>query len=144
MAVTFAAPNTTLLNAFIGLTDYDADTFKITLHNAYTFDATHDEFTDVSASELSSGFGYTADTQTLSSVTAGQTGGTFVFDAANVTWTAAGGTIGPATDTWVHNSTSANDKLINAIDFGASESANDGADFNVNWNASGIFTGAFS
>ncbi len=144
MAVTFAAPNTTILNGRTGLTDDDSDSFKLSLHNSYTFDATHDEFTDVSASELATNFGYTSPGHVLTSVTAGQTGGTYVFDAANFSITASGGTIGPATDCWVYDDTSSGDKLICAIDFGGSESANDGADFNVNWNASGIFTGAFS
>ena len=144
IAVTFAAPNTTVENAFNGLTDHNTDTFKITLHNNYTFDATHNDFSDVSSSELASNFGYTQQTETLTTVTSVQAAGTYVFNADNVTWTASGGTIGPATDAWVYDDTATSDKLVCAIDFGASESANDGAEFNINWNASGIFTGAFA
>lgn len=144
MAITFNAPDTNILDAYTSLCDYDADVFKITLHNGYTFDSAHDTFSDVSGSEIATGSGYTQQTKQLASVTVGQTGGTFVFDAGNVIWVASGGTIGPATDSWVYDDTSTGDRLIFNLDFGASESAPDGSEFQINWNASGIFTGAFS
>lgn len=144
MAVTFNTPDNVIEDAFNGLCDYDADTFKIALLNAYTFSAAHDEWADVSANELSTANGYTSPGQNLASVTSGQTGGTYVFDAANVTWTASGGAIGPATDAEIYDDTSTNDRLTCNIDFGASETANDGSNFQINFNASGIFTGAFA
>ncbi len=144
MAVTYNAYDTFLELMGDNTIDMDGDTFGITLHNAYTFSAAHDEYADVSASEIATGNGYTQVTETLASVTWGQTGGTVVFDAANVTWSASGGSIGPATDAIVDSDTSTNDKLIFNIDFGASETAADASDFQINWNASGIFTGAFS
>ena len=144
MAVTFNAPNTNISDAYTGLTDYDTDSFKIILLNAHTFDPTHTQLSDVSGDEIATGNGYTQQTKTLTSVTAGQTGGTFVFDAANVSWTASGGSIGPATDAEIYDDTSTNDLLTCNIDFGASETAPDGQNFQINFNASGIFTGAFS
>jgi hypothetical protein len=144
MAVVYSAPDTFLELMGDNSIDMDGDTFKIALLNAYTFDAAHDEWADVSAAELATGNGYTSPGQNLASVTWGQTGGTVVFDAANVTWTASGGSIGPSTDAEIYSDTSVNDKLVCNIDFGASESAGDGSNFQINFNASGIFTGAFS
>ena len=146
MAVTFNAPDTNILYAYTGICDYDADTFKIALLNSYTFDSAHDTWSDVSSAELATGGGYTSPGQALSSVTAGQTGGTFVFDAANPVWAASGADIGPATDAEIYDDTptSPADPLICNIDFGASETAADGSNFQVNFNASGIFSAAFS
>jgi len=144
MALTFNAPDTNILDAYTSLCDYDFDTFKIILLNAYTFDANHDELADVSSFEIATGNGYTQQLKELTSVFVGQTGGTFVFDAANVVWTATGGSIGPTTDAEVYDDTSTGDRLIFNLDFGASETAGDGSNFQINWNASGIFTGAFS
>ena len=147
MAVTFQPYNSFLENLGTEEFDMDSDTFACTLHNNYTHAATHSQFSNVTdvAAELSATNNYTQGTA-LSTVTWGQTGGTVVMQADNVSWTASGGTIGPATDAVVYNDTSTtpDNQLVFSIDFGASESANDGADFNINWNASGLFTGAFS
>ena len=144
MAVTYNSYNAFIEYMGDNTIDMDGDTFVITLHNAYTFSSTQDEYSEPSTSEIATGFGYTQKAETLASVTWGQTGGTVVWDAANVTWTASGGTIGPATDAIVYSDTSSSDKLVCNIDFGQSESAGTGSDFQINWNASGIFTGAFS
>ena len=146
MAVTYNAYDSFLEFMGDNTIDMDACTtdFGFTLHNAYTFNAGHSEFSDVSATELATAGGYTQQTTTLTSSTWGQTGGTVVFDAANVSITATAGGIGPATDAIVDNDPSTNDKLVFDLDFGAAETAADGSSFQVNWNASGIFTGAFS
>ena len=144
MAVTYNSYDAFLEHMGNNTIDMDGDTFIITLHNAYTFGSTEDEYNEVSGTEIATGFGYTQQNEALTSVTWGQTGGTVVFDAANVTWTASGGSIGPATDAILYSDTSSSDKLVCNIDFGQSETAGPASDFQINWNASGIFTGAFS
>lgn len=68
-------------------------TFKLTLHSSsYTFAATHNVYADLT-NELSTANGYTNGGATLGSVTWSQTSGTATFDAADVVWTASGGSI---------------------------------------------------
>lgn len=124
--------------------DLDGDTFKIELYNStHAFNATHDRRADVSANALATGNGYTNPGQDLTSVTWVNSSGTITFDAADNTWTASGGSIGPADDAVIYSDTStvpAADLLAYSIDFGGSETAGDGTDFKITFNASGIFT----
>ncbi len=148
MAVTYNAYDSFLEAMGDNEIDMDGDSFKITLHNAYTFAASETIFADtnVTDTELSTAGGYTQQDETLLSVTWGQTGGTVIFKASNVSITATSGGIGPATDAIVYSDSSVtpDDQLVFNLDFGAAETAADGAAFQINWNASGIFTGAFS
>jgi len=126
--------------------DLDADTFAIMLMNSsHVFTATNTVRTDVSANQIATANGYTQATgggtgELLVSVTWVNSGGTITFDAADASWTASGGSIGPATDAVFFSDTAATDELAYSIDFGASETAGDGTDFKITWNASGIFT----
>lgn len=123
-----------------GSIDLDTDTFKIILlDSSHTFTATNTQLTDVSANEIANGNGYTTGGATLSSVTWTESSGTVTFDAADVTWTASGGSI-TATDAVIYDDTSTGDLLVASIDFGGSQTAGDGTDFKITWNASGIFT----
>jgi hypothetical protein len=61
------------------------------------------------------------------------------FDANDVTWTASGGSIAAAYGV-IYNDTDTNDPPLAYIDFDGTQSAGDGTDFLVSWNASGIFT----
>ena len=131
-------------NKFIDLDDVTADTFKIQLHtSAYTFAQTHIQKSELS-NELATNFGYTQGDEPLASVTWLDSGGTTTWDAANITWTASGGSIGPARQAVIYDETTSaasfTDALMMNIDFGADETAADTATFNINWNASGIFT----
>ncbi len=122
--------------------DLDTDTFKNELHNAYTFSAAHNARADVTGSALATANGYTNPGQNLSSVVWNTTSGTQKFDAADTSWTASGGSIGPATDAIVYSDTSTVpevDLLMCNVDFGASETAGDGTDFKVTWHANGLF-----
>ena len=140
MAVTISFYDTFIELMGDNTIDMDGDTFKIELHNAYTFSAAHDERADVSGTALATGNGYTNPGQNLASVTWSQTSGTTTGDAADVTWSASGGSIGPATEAIIYSDTSTNDKLVCDIDFGGSQTAGDGTDFKITFNASGIFT----
>ncbi len=127
--------------ASIGL---DANVFKAELYNStHTFTAANNDRADISANALATNFGYTNPGKNLASVTWAQATGTTTWDAANVTWTASGGTIGPADDCVIYDDDStspAADLLVCSIDFGGSENAGDGTDFLITFNASGIFT----
>jgi hypothetical protein len=118
--------------------DMDNDTFNIALMNSsHTFTAANTLWSQVSANEIANGNGYTTGGQALSSVTWGQTGGTVTFDAADVSWTASGGDIGPTTDAVIRETSGG--LLVCSIDFDASLTAADTADLLITLNASGIF-----
>lgn len=120
--------------------DLDGDTFKCELHNSLTFTATHTQRSNVSASALATGNGYTNPGQNLTSVTWVESSGVVTFDSADVSWTASGGTIGPATDAVIYSDTATNDELCWDVDFGESKSAGNGTDFKVVPDAAGWFT----
>lgn len=144
MAVTINAYNRHMEFALEAAVDHDGDTFKAELYNStHVYTATNAARSDVSANALATGFGYTNPGQNLSTVTVTESSGTITWDAADVTWTASGGSIGPADDTVIYDDTIASpviDALFFSIDHGGSQTAGDGTDFKITFNASGIFT----
>lgn len=125
-----------------GTIDLDTHTFKIQLHtNTYTPNrATQSVRADLS-NELSTGSGYTAGGATLGSVTWAQSSGTATFDAADPTWTASGGTIGPFRIAVIYDDTAASDELLCYCVLDSSDiSATDGQTVTIALNASGILT----
>ena len=141
MAVTMQFYEQFLVNVGNGNINLSSDTFKVILVNSYSFDAAHDEKTDVVASEIANGNGYTTGGEAITSQSWAWDGADsrVEFDGADITWTASGGSIGPATGAIVYSDTSTNDKLMAYIDFGGSETAGDGTDFKITWHADGIF-----
>lgn len=139
MAVTISAYDQTIAVGLDGTIDYNTDTFKAELYNSsHTFDQTDTVRADISANALGSGSGYTSPGQALASLVLSQTGGVTKWDADDVTWTASGGSIGPARHCVLMCTTT--DKLLFDINFGADQTAADGTDFKITFNASGIFT----
>ena len=121
--------------------DLDTDTFDIILMNStHTFSSANTVKADISANEIATANGYTQGAETLASVAWSETGGTTTFDAADVTWTASGGDIGPATDAVIYSETAGSDELMCSIDFDGPQTAGDGTDFKVTYSAPGIFT----
>ncbi len=113
------------------------DTYKVKLLTAATFNATHTTESAAGGTEVS-GNGYTTGGATLSGVTVTTvTTNDAMFDANDVTWSASGGSIA-ATYARIYNSTDSTPLAF--VDFGATETAGDGTDFKIVWNASGIFT----
>jgi hypothetical protein len=116
------------------------DTYKVKLLSAATFDASHTTLAGTGGTEATTGTGYTAGGQALSNVAVTTvTTNDAKFDADDLTWTASGGAI-TASYGIIYNDTDADDPPIAFIDFDGSQSAGDGTDFRVVWNASGIFT----
>lgn len=107
----------TLYNSFAeliadGTIDLDTHTFKIALlTSSYTPSAAHDEWADVSGSEVAGSFGYTTGGAALTGVTWGQTGGVATFTSSNQVWTASGGDI-TARYGVIYDDTSTGDKLL--------------------------------
>ena len=118
------------------------DTYKLKLYSALTPDVTHTTLAEVDAggTEATTGTGYTAGGATLANVavTTVNTNGA-QFDADDISWTASGGTIAAAYGV-IYNDTDANDPPIAVINFDGTQTAGDGTDFAVTWNANGIFS----
>lgn len=109
--------------------DFDADTFKIILVAAgYVFNrVTHVAYSDVSASELTTQYGYIAGGATLAGVTVEQNdtlnAGTVTWN--NVTWTASGGDL-VASGAIIYDDTTAIKFVIGYIDFGGTQTTANG------------------
>lgn len=120
-------------------------TFRLTLHSSsYTFAATHSVFADAT-NELSTANGYTSSGIALSSVSWTQSSGTATFDAADVVWTASGGSIVArrAVLRAVGTFNSLVDPLVCSILLDttpADVTTTTGNTLTIQWNASGIFT----
>lgn len=110
--------------------DFANDSFKIILmQSGFTFDKdTHHYYADLSASELSTGNGYTANNKTLAgvAVTEDDTDDRTEVTWSNVTWTASGGAIGPTPGAIVFDDTVANDPIVCYLDFGGDQTQADG------------------
>lgn len=141
MAVTVSFYNHFLELLGDGTLDMDGHSFKIALMDTvHEFDEEDEDWADVSANEIAAGNGYTTNGQVLAGVTWAQTDGTVKFDADNPVWTASGGSIETAYAAVIYDDTTAGDKLICTIDFGAGKAAEDGADLNIIFSeTNGIF-----
>jgi hypothetical protein len=113
--------------------DFANDSFKIILMaSGFVFNPdTHHGYADLSASELATGYGYTRNTKTLSSVlvTEDDTNDRTEVTWANVTWTASGGSIGPTPGAIIFDDTVTTptaDPIVGYIDFGGEQTQADG------------------
>lgn len=104
-----------------------------------TFTAANTTLASVTKTEVANGNGYTTNGATLANVAITQSGNDAKFDADDVTWTASGGSI-VASYGILYNDTDTDDPPVAFIDFDGSQTAGDGTDFKVIWNASGIVT----
>ena len=127
--------------------DLDGDTFDIILMNStHSFAQANTNKADIAANEIRTDNGYTQGAKTLASVTWAESSGTITFDAADTVWAASGGPIpssGDCTDAVIYSETSTSpsaDLLMCSIDFGQAVSAGSGTNFQITYNASGIFT----
>lgn len=138
MAVTISLYNHTA-KRFADGSNAAGDTYKVKLLSAGTFDATNTTLTATGGTEVS-GNGYTAGGATLANVAVTTvTTNDAKFDADDVVWSASGGSIA-AVAAIIYNSTDSNSPPVAFVDFGGTETAGDGTDFKIVWNASGIFT----
>jgi hypothetical protein len=117
-----------------------ANTYKVALYTAATFNATNTTLAGITKTEVASANGYTAGGVTLANVdvtTVGTNGAK--FDADNASWTASSGNIA-AEFAVLYNDTDSGKAPLVFIDFGQVETASDGTEFLIVWDANGIFT----
>ena len=97
------------------------------------FDPTSDlTYSDISANEIATEFGYTQKTKALATKSLDQVAGVLTLNADNLTWTAAAGAIETCKAMAIINDTHANDTVICCIEFGANYATADGTALTVN------------
>ena len=115
--------------------DESSDTYKIILMNttfAFNKDI-HDKLSDVTADQIATGNGYTQNSKTLTGVSLAENDTTDKATTiwGDVTWTAAGGSIGPAGAAIVYNDTVTEKPIAMCIDFGVDHTTTDGVSFQI-------------
>jgi hypothetical protein len=145
MPVTVSKYNSVHRDCVIGTIDLDdaaAGAFKLMLLGAgYTFSGTHTTVSDVVANEIANGNGYTAGGKALTNITLTLAGAVATFDADDVEWTAAGGSISARYAVLFYDAGAAGNsqrELMALVDFGQVETAAAGAPFKIIWPATGI------
>jgi hypothetical protein len=123
-----------------GTIDLDTHTFKVALSNTAPNAGTNTVFADIT--EIAAGNGYLAGGGTLTSVTWAETGagtGIFRWGAADFSWTASGGSIGPWRYFPVYDDTHASKPLVGYVDYGSSNTTLNGNSVTFDVGATGIF-----
>jgi hypothetical protein len=116
------------------------DTYKVKLLTAATFNATHTTLAATGGTEVANANGYvTGGTDVTGVAVTTVTTNDATFDADDTAWTATGGSI-TASYGILYNNTDTDSPPVAFIDFDGSQSAGDGTDFTIAWNASGILT----
>lgn len=148
MAVTVSFYDTFIERMGDGSMDMDTDSFKVILMSSgHSFASSHTAKSQVNSNQIASTNGYTQDSTVgeLKSVTWNFASSAQTFDAADLTWTASGGSITASHAVMYDDTMSTSggdpetDGLVCSINFGQSESAGDATDFKITWDSSGIF-----
>ncbi len=115
--------------------DLENDSLKAILMNtAFAFDKdAHATLADITASQLSTGNGYTQNDKALANVAVAEDDAN---DRAQLTcddpsWTASGGVIGPFGALIIYDDTTTDDTVLGCLDFGTDISVADGTSFAV-------------
>lgn len=113
-----------------GVTDFDADTFKLALTNTSPT-LTHTALADIT--EITAGNGYSSGGATVSMVSSSQSTGTYKWVVSDVTVTASGGNIGPFR--WVVLRNSTDDRNVGYWDIGAETTITSGNTWTADFDA---------
>lgn len=115
-----------------------SDTLKVLLTNSAP-SAANAQKSDLT--EISAGNGYSAGGSATTVSSSAQTSGTYKLVCGDVTFTAAGGSIGPFRYAVLYDDTATNDELIGWWDYGASTTLASGESFTVDFDATnGVLT----
>lgn len=140
MAVTATLYNHTV-SRFVNGLNAPGDSYIINLYSVFAFDAadTTKVLAEGGATQLTTANGYTQNAKALASVVLELvTTNDAKFDAADVSWTAEVGDIGPASYAMIYNDTDLDDPPVVYIDLDGAKTANAGTPFNITFHADGI------
>ena len=127
----------------IDMDDATANTFKLALFTSTHTPSTADTTFSALTNELTTLYGYTAGGKGLESITWVQTSGVSKFDAADVVWTAASGSITARYAVLYDTTVAAAGDLIGYFLLDATPAdvtATDGNTLTVQWHTDGVFT----
>lgn len=133
MAITTTVSNHASYMLFTKKIDCENDTFVgVLLNNTFVFNKdTHATRSDISASELTTQYGYAPLTLTGVSVVEDDTEDGAVVTWNDAVWTANGGAIGPSAAMAVFDDTTTDDTVCFCVEFGTTITAADGQNFTV-------------
>jgi len=118
-----------------GQVDLDTDSLIwILMDSGFTFDrANHHQYSDISASELGTGNGYTQKSKAATgiSITRNDTLYKVTITWSNPSWTASGGSIGPSPGAFLLDDTVTDDPLLFYVDFGEEGTEPDTGTFTI-------------
>ena len=115
-----------------------SDTLKVALTNAAPA-AANSVLADIT--QISAGNGYTTGGTQATQSSSAQASGTYKLVLNDVTFTAAGGSIGPFRYVVLYNDTAAGDELIGYYDYGTNLTVTSGNSFTVDFDAvNGVLT----
>lgn len=138
MAETLILYDNFLLELFKGVFDLETHSIKAILcTSSYTPDsAAHTALGDIT-NQLSTGNGYTQNSNVVANIAITVDAGVVTIDCDNIEWEASGGAIGPARYLVLYDDDAA-DKLIGYADFAANRTAADGSFFRLRIHADGL------
>jgi len=135
MAVTLTVSNHAKYQIGKKEIDLSADTLKIILMNTtFAFDEdAHATLADLTADQLATGNGYTQDDKALTTLswTEDDTNNQGLMTCDDVSWLAAGGSIGPTGAAVIYDDSTGDDTVIGCIDFGTDYTITDGNTFEI-------------
>lgn len=123
-----------------GTIDLDNDAMYATLYSSSaSFSSESEDYS--STNELSTANGYTQANKAITgqNLIGNDTDNVVQFDIGDITWTASGGDIGPARYCGIIASGTYGRKYLYIMDFGTDKTANDGTDFKITIDSSGLF-----
>lgn len=104
------------------------------MDTGFVFDRdNHHDYGDISASELSTGAGYTQKTKAAAGISISRDDSLHkvTITWSNPQWTASGGSIGPSPGAFLLDDTVAADPLVMYVDFGGEGTEPDGGTFTI-------------
>ena len=117
----------------------NSDTLKVALTNTAPNAATNTQLSHIT--QISGGNGYTTGGSQATGNAYSQASGIGKLTASDVTFTAAGGSLGPFRYAVLYNDSASNDELILYADYGSSITLADGESFVVDFNpTTGVLT----
>lgn len=118
--------------------EVDFTALKLMLRTGSTSNATFTTVSQFAGSEVS-GNGWTVGGEAIANVAVTITNtNEATLDGDNIAVTATGGSIGPTTSALIIDDTDADPKVLFYVDFGGSQEAGEGTEFQINFNALGI------
>lgn len=140
MAVTISIYNHTARLFAAGEINLADTTFGLMLCTAATFNAANTTLASVTKTETTAANGYTAGGLILDGVAATTvTTNDAKLDASDAVWIASGGSISAAF-ALLYSINTSTQRVLAFINFDGTQTAADGTEFKVAWNAGGIFT----